>query len=243
MKTSFIVCLVISLVCAFASFFASDSIIFALGVALIFILVLSLSVIPMVEKFKTRERKRHECFHFINTFVTTLSVSESIDLAYASSIQGQGSELTSLSQSISELSTIEKIEYLASYFDSPIYRMFLSTLSIYQDQGGDIIRLSNELLAELTRIEETENDVISINRKNLIQFGLLWSMSLAITVFLRFGLSNFYDVLKTSVTFLSCLAAFFVLMLGSIVVYVSFYTGEKIAFGLSKKEEYKEVKA
>ena len=243
MKSSFLICLFVSLLCGGSAFFASNSPIVGLIVSLVFILVLSLTVVPMIERFKAKERRRHELFHFINSFIITLSVSDSLDMAYNSALQGQGEELTALNASISGLSTMEKIEYLDSYFQATIYRMFVSTLSIFQDQGGDIVRLAGDLLAELTRIEETENDVIALNRKNLLQFVLLWSMSLAITVFLRFGLSNFYDTLQGNVSFLACLGLFFFLMLGSIVIYISFYTDEKLSFKKSEKEKLREVDA
>ena len=243
MKNSLIVFFAVSLICGAASYIASASIPLGIGVAVVFFLVFLLLVIPMIDRFSAKERKRHECFHFIHTFVTTLSVSESLDLAYESACAGKSKEFDALCASISELSTWERIQYLDSYFGTVIYRMFLSTLSIYQEQGGDIISLSNELLAELTRIEETGNKVVATNRKNLFQFILLWTMSLAITVFLRFSLANFYSLLSTSAMFFGCLIAYFTLLLVSLVIYVSAFTQEKVTMPFGNKVKRKEETA
>ena len=199
---------------------------------------------PVYKKFLSFQTKRHECFRFINSFVVTLSVSKSIDFAYQNAMEGLGKEIENISQSISELSGLEKVEYLDSYFDMPIYRMFVSTLSIYLNEGGDIIKLSAELLAELTRLEESENDVLSANRKNLIQYCMLWGISLAVVVFMRVALANFFDLLVDSFMYLGCVIGYFALMLGSIIAYASIYTGFPLClpFGSKAKSRAKEEK-
>lgn len=208
-----------------ASYFSTNNLYIAVGVFLAFALCIWLLGGPIYKKFLLFQRKRHECFRFINSFVVTLSVSKSIDFAYNHAVEGLGKEVEDLSRSISELSGLEKVEYLDSYFEMPIYRMFVSTLMIYLNEGGDIINLSSDLLSELTRFEESENDVLSANRKNLVQYCMLWGISLGVVVFMRVALANFFELLVNSPLYLGCVIGYFALMLISIIVYVSIYTG------------------
>ncbi|MCR5079089.1 MAG: hypothetical protein K6B65_04135 [Bacilli bacterium] len=236
MNSSWIISLILALVGGGACYLATGNIIAGVATGVVYLAAIMLFGMPLLSKWYVIHRKRHECFRFVNSFVVSLSVTSSLDLSFDTAIAGLGKEIESLGRSISELTGLEKVRYLESYFDTTIYRMFLSTLEIYVTEGGDIIALSSELLAELTRIEESENDIASSNRTNLIQFCLLWAMALVVVVFLRFGLSNFFSVLETSIMYLVCVLAFFALMLFSIVIYLSTYTGLAIEFPFSRKK-------
>lgn len=235
MNVFLIVALILGVIAGGGAYFASSNLYIGIGVLVGFFLVIWLLGGPIYGRFLAFQRKRHECFRFVNSFVVTLSVSKSLDLAYASAIEGLGREIESLNSSIADLSTLEKIEYLDSYFEMPIYRMFVSTLNIYLNEGGDIISLAAELLTELTRLEESENDILSQNRKNLLQFCLLWGISLGVVIFIRVGLQSFFELLVTSPMYIGCIIAYFVLLLASVIVYVSFYTGFLPSLPFSQK--------
>lgn len=236
MNSSWIIGLILSLVGGGACYLATGNLIAGIATGVVYFGSIMFLGMPLLAKWYVLNRKRHECFRFVNSFVVSLSVTSSLDLSFDTAITGLGKEIESLGKSISELSGLEKVRYLESYFDFTIYRMFLSTLDIYVNEGGDIIALSAELLAELTRIEESENDIVSSNRSNLIQFCVLWAMALVVVVFLRFGLSNFFSVLETSMMYLVCVLVFFALMLISIIVYLSTYTGLPLEMPFARKK-------
>lgn len=235
MKMNFLVSLVLGLIAGGACYLVSENVYAGAGVGAGFFILLAFFVSPMLDRFKEKNLKRHECYQFINSFIVTLSVTKSLDRAYESGMEDLGPEAKKLNASISELNPSERVEYLASYFEQGIYGMFVSIVSIYIEQGGDVLSLSSELLAELTRIEETELSVISTNRKNVVEFISLWAMSLAIVLFMRFGLSTFYGYLKGSTTYLVALLSFFFLLGISLAVYFSNYTGEKLIVCTKRK--------
>ena len=52
--------------------------------------------------------------------------------------------------------------------------------------------MSRYLLDEVRMVEEYINDASVISRKRIMEFAVLWFLSLVIMVFMRFALSEFY---------------------------------------------------
>ena len=106
--------------------------------------------------------------------------------------------------------------------------MFINVIRLYQDQGGDILAMSDALLREATRTEKSLTESVSISHRKLFEFGLLWIMSFAILLFLRFGISEFYTKMVMSNMFVALLVAFFIVSLISIHLFVCSYTSLEI---------------
>ena len=239
MKNSYIIIVTLSLIAASCSYFASANLLVGAGVLVAFLLVLLLLVEPMFRQFFLLAQKHHECYRFVSSFVVSLSVSHSLEKSFETAGESPNREFKKIMVSISSLDPREKLEYLASYFEMPLYRMFLSLIDIHADQGGDIIKISSELMQELTREEETRLSLSSNARKNALQFAILWIISLGIVVFLRVGLSTFFTYLEGSVTYIASIIVYFAFFLVSLVVYSAFYTRVKPKFEWSKRRKAK----
>ena len=124
---------------------------------------------------------------------------------------------------------MEKIEYLLRYFEDDIYPVFLSIVKAYLEEGGDLLEMSSQLLNEVTSNEEKHNSLETIRKKSLVQYGSLWFLSTIVLVFLRFGLSNFYDSLTKNIPYLITSIAYFLIAIVSFYIYARAYTGEKIS--------------
>ena len=206
-------------------YFVTESLYLSLGVGIFTILVLFFLVMPSIKKYSSLKTKQHESYLFINSFLITLSVSQSIEKSYELATENVEKDFKDTVHAISHLTPMQRVEYLSNYFEMPIYDMFLSVLTIYLEQGGDVLKLSKTLMEELTRIEETSMSLSKHAVNVLIQWIVLWAMSFAIMGFARFGLNSFYSYIKDSPTFLLMTLAYFLLLDISIVVFTIKYTG------------------
>ena len=111
--------------------------------------------------------------------------------------------------------------------------MFLNVLSLYQDQGGNILNLSDKLLKECTRVEKTLSDTLSIGYKHLTEFIILWVMSLGILLFMKFSIKDFYVLMLKSPLISPLIFVFFLICIISINLFVNAFTD------LTVKEETK----
>ena len=94
--------------------------------------------------------------------------------------------------SIKELSEEEKLSYLIKYFKFDLYRLFVDTVSLWNEQGGDIIKMSHHLIDQVRIKEEYLLSCQSINKSKSVEFVVLWSIALMILAALRFALSQFF---------------------------------------------------
>jgi hypothetical protein len=228
--------LLLSAIFGFLSFAVSTYPYIGLGVGALFGLILMLLVVPLCLHYEEKERKRHECYRFINTFIISLSVSQSGESALeAASLDMKGEE-KNIYEALGRLSIEEKLGYFANYFPGTSYAMFLSIYRLFESQGGEVLQLAEPLLKEITLEEEKGDALAKIRHKNLLQFASLWGMSCLVLAFTRYGLANFYGLLAKSIPFLATQLAYFALALLSFVLFAVSYTGEKIAFQRRKKD-------
>ena len=206
-------------------FLVTSSLYLSLGVAGLTVIILFFMVVPAIRKSQNVQQKRHESYLFINTFLITLSVCQSIEKSYEMAIEPAEKGFRETLNGIAHLDAMARVRYLSSYFEQPIYDMFLSILQIYLEQGGDVLKLSTTLMEELTRIEETAISLSKHAAGVLVQWIMLWTMSLAILGFARFGLNSFYDYLRNSPSYLLMVVLYFILVDVSIVIFTSQYTG------------------
>ncbi len=220
-------CFLIALTVGRVCYLASTQLLMAGAVAFVYFLMLLIFAFPKVSTMQRKRRIRKECYRFMNSFITTCSVTSSLSRAYEVSCEGSEGEEKEVMEACSCNDVEGRLHELSSYFESQLYEVFLSIISIYEERGGDVLTLSSSLLEEATRIEEEADNRMKLSQGKLFQYMSLWAMSLGIVGFLRFALSSFYDTLLASSTFTICLAIYFGFLLFGLLFYCQVYTGEK----------------
>ena len=238
------ICMFVSLLYGVLSYVILNNLIIALSVFLCFFLVTCLLLRPLFERKKQKERKREECYNFVQTFVISLTVNPSPEASYNASIQGADGELKSIIDSIgNKMGIDERLEYLSRYFIEPYYPVFLSIYRLFQEQGGDFIKLAEPLLNEISRHEEDALSYKKESKRMLFDYIILWGLSSAVLVFVKFGLQNFYDRMLESPIYVALSTVSFAIILGGFVIYSIAYTGEKPRFIRRKKDEKKTIES
>ncbi|MCQ2802926.1 MAG: hypothetical protein MJ225_04605 [Bacilli bacterium] len=195
-STSFIF-IIVSLVVSAVMYIALDNLIIAAMILACYLVVSFMVFIPMIKNRKKQIERYHLCYHFINNFIISLSIKKSIGGAFESTSVSMGSEFQDTVIRIEEMSDAEKLKYLQTYFPFHSYLLFYQIITLWQEQGGDILKMSQYLLAQTRQEEEYITSVSSLGKRKYIETGTLWIFSLAILAMLRFTLTGFYDKIKT----------------------------------------------
>ncbi len=230
-----LVCFALSALVASVAYWSSSSLPFSLLVLSLYLTCLCFLCLPRVLFLQRKRRIRRECYRFMNAFLTTCSVTNSLSRGFQAACEGAEGEMKETIESIQSEEVYGRLLFMTPYFESPLYEVFLSIVDIYQNRGGDIISLSGLLLEEATKGEEEAEKRFHASLGKLLQYGLLWGMSLGIVAFLRFALSTFYASLLSSSTFLLSLLLYFLFLLGSLVFYCFVYT-KGVKFWVGKKK-------
>ena len=224
MKKIDIVFIILGIFLGILCYFSINNIIFSVVILAIFVAdYFILMRKKFIHYFSLIERV-HTSYHFINSFVISLSVKDSLEDAYQSGIRLNNSRLNDETNALTEMPVIERVKYLADYFNLSIYKLFLNVLDLYQDQGGNILNMADNLLRECTRTEKTLSDTRSIGYKHLPEFVILWLMSFAILLFMRFSIQDFYLMMLKNQFIAPMIFMFFLICVVSINLFVNAFT-------------------
>ena len=214
----------ITVALAVVSYFTSPTIYLPIGIVLLFNVYYFLIGRKYLIKKDRLVRRCHACYHFINAFIISMSVKESLEDAYQSGIRFEDKELNEITPEIENLNVSDRIAYLREFFNLAVFKMFINVLGLYQDQGGNILSMSDELISESTRIEKSISDSLAESNRYLGQFILLWVMAVSVLIFIRFSISSFYITMSKSSIFLFFLSMFFLVVLFSIHLFIVRYS-------------------
>ena len=99
-------------------------------------------------------------------------------------------------ENVETFSNKDKLEHLNRYFKFHIFALFIDLIDLYENQGGNILDMSHYLLEETRQTEEFISVSQTIARKRIVEFAILWMLTIGIMVFMRFALSQFYQTIS-----------------------------------------------
>ena len=224
MKKHDLIFIFISLVLGALCYFSTLIYIYGIAIFLLSIIDYFILIRKRFTNYTALIDRVHIGYYFINSFIITLSVKDSLEDAYQNAIRFSNSQFKAEVDQLNELTPTERVKYLADFFNLSIYTMFLNVLNLYQDQGGNILSMADNLLRECTRSEKTLNETLSIGYKHLVEFLILWAMSFAILLFMRFSIKDFYLTMLKNQIFAPLIVCFFLICIFSINLFVNQFT-------------------
>ena len=202
-------------------FIASENIISTISIFLITLLFFVLLIKRQIDKYQEKTRRYHQCYQFINSYLISLSIKGSLSAARESSYGTADKGTREVIDSIKDLDEEEKLSYLSKYFKFDLYHLFVDTIKVWREQGGDILTMSQYLINKVRLKEEYLLFCESVHRSKLIEFFVLWGITLTILTSLRFALSQFYTKIIHAMFFQIAVVVLFLFVLLSIYLMVS----------------------
>ena len=212
---------VIGLLIALLLYFVTNNIYSPIVFAIIYYLDFFLLLGKKTRAYFIKRTRIQECHHFINSFVISLSINDSLLDAYEYATKNPSKAFLKEIESLNDLPIEERLVYLRRYFNLSIYKMFINVINIHSQQGGKILNSADTLLQESTRMEQALIASTAFNFKKALEFISLWGMTFLILIFLRIGLRDFYNSMLTSSVFLVLVFAFFLFVIISMHIFIN----------------------
>ena len=143
-------------------------------------------------------------------------MSAAIESAYETADE----DTKTLMDTIKELTEEEKIMYLCKYFKFDLYRLFVDTVYLWNEEGGDILKMSQYLVNQARLKEQYLLTCETIHRQKTIEFVVLWSISLAILSILRFALSQFFERISSTIFYQVAVVVIVLFAIASIYILI-----------------------
>lgn len=193
--------IVVSLAFAGICFIATQNIFSSLFIFAAFLAFFFLVARKQINKTQQKIHRYHSCFQFINSFLISLNVKGSLSSAMQSAYEITDKETKEIIDSIKELTEEEKLTYLNKYFRFDLYKLFVDTVFLWNEEGGDILKMSHYLIEQARLKEEYLITCQTISKTKTTEFIILWSISLAIMAALRFALSQFFSYIAKTIVY------------------------------------------
>ena len=185
--------IVVSFVLTGISYLASQNLFSSLFIFVITIAFFVLIVRRQMNKNQLKIHRYHQCFQFINNSIISLNVKGSLNAAIQSGYETVDESTKEIMDSIKELNEEEKLMYLCKYFKFDLYRLFVDTVMLWNEEGGDILKMSQYLINQVRLKEQYLITCETLHRQKTTEFAILWAISLSILASLRFALSTFFE--------------------------------------------------
>ena len=228
MSSFLLISIVISVVIGVITFLASNNIIIAIIALVIYLLYFLVIARKIFNKYQTKIVRFYECYHFINTFIVSLSIKSSLSSAYETAILTIGKEHVKELETIDSFEINDWLNHLNKYFKFHIFSLFIDLININEEQGGNILEQSKYLLEELRLNEEYISEGTLISKRKMTEFAILWVLTYVIMVFMRFALSSFFQNISKQLFFIIGILLIDVFCLLSIHFAIIKYTSLKI---------------
>lgn len=192
------------------------------------------------KKFSLIDRKTHECISFINNFIITLSINNSITTTFESVRDSFKGELKQEIDSIDHLMVDERLKVLKTYFNLSLYEFFLKIINQYEYNGGNILQISQLLIFDSRKLQTSLDNFKSVSKRKMIEFMTMWGITLIILVVIQVALNMFYNSILKMSFYTPSIFAFFIMFLLFIYLFIKHQTN--LTFINEKKEKVYEVK-
>lgn len=199
MNNVLIIGIVISVILGVASFVASNNYIVGVVILALSILYFLFIAKPIFKKYETKISRFDQCYHFINTFIVSLSIKASSSAAYESAVQVMPESFSKEIENVESFTQRDKLDHINKYFRFHVFSLFIDLINLYEEEGGDILQMSHYLLEEARMVEEYITASKVIARKRVTEFAILWVLTIGIMVFLRFALSQFFNTIAKQI--------------------------------------------
>ena len=218
MKNFSIAYILIPIGMAVFAYLASNNFVVAGIVLLISILYFILFFMREFNEYRLSLKRFKLCYQFINSFIITLSIKQTLPATLESTASSMDDGFKEEYTAIKHLTNDEKLQYLRKYFHFHVYELFLNIVTLYEERGGNVLDMSSHLLEELRNQNEYIIKCESMATKKWVEFAILWFLSLAILVLMRFALSELFGSISRQIIYLGTIVGIFVFALLSMEI-------------------------
>lgn len=194
-----LVSIFVSIALAGVCFIATQNFLSCLSIFLIYLAFFIFVARRLINKTQQKVHRYHQCFQFINSFIISLNVKGSLASSFQSAYDISDEATKEIVDSINALTEEEKLTYLCKFFKFDLYHLFVDMIFLWNEEGGDILKMSRYLVEQVRLKEEYLLTCQSLNKSKTIEFVVLWSIALVILTALRFALTQFFSFIAKTI--------------------------------------------
>ncbi len=173
-------------------------------------------------EFSKKIDRNYEAISFMNNFIISLSVTNSINATYEAMKENASESLRQQMSSIDHLNVEVKIEYLNKYFELPLYTVFVNIINQYVESGANILDISKLLIHDTRNLENRIHEFELTSKRKERDFLVSWGFTFIILAILQVALSSFVKEVKDTLSYFPLLIlGYYLMFLGVYYAYTT----------------------
>lgn len=221
MIKSYSIFAVVSLLLGGLAYLSTENIIASAAIFGVSFLYFAVFAVRKIKAYLDKINNYNLCYNFINSFIIGVSIKKTVSGGYENASMSNDVDFKKELDSIEHLDVMERLEYLRKYFPYNVYSIFVEEIHLYEDQGGDILKITSNLITESRREEDYLSLIFNKGKSKSVEVIILWVFSFLILAFVRFGLGQFFSTIKDKPLYIAFVAVFFLFVLISFQISLS----------------------
>ncbi|MDR0832118.1 MAG: hypothetical protein LBM99_04415 [Bacillales bacterium] len=198
-----------------------NNLISALILGFVFFFIVNFVIVKKINNGQEKIELLNEFQQLANSLIMQLATTPSILDACKTISKFFKSEVQEVLEN-DELDISDKMSFLNQRYHFALFSMFEKLIDIYVNQGGNILKMSLQLLNEIDYLKLATQEIHLDNKKKIREVVILWLLSFLCVIILRFSLNSYYEAIIKSNFFyvlLMFLLGFTFSMLGLYISY------------------------
>ncbi len=146
-------------------------------------------------------QRDEEMYYWLQNFITTLSIKKTITETFVDLSHRYQLQSASWLKAYTSNDVMQTMINLNQRFKHPIYEIFTSTLSFYEQQGGEVMTLFESIMLQGRLMETRRIEVQRYGKRYLLQWMFLWALNVVILFISKFSLADLFVIMKETILF------------------------------------------
>jgi len=207
------------------AYYCSSNLIFTLLVGIVLISYFIFVEYSLVKKIIPKLVKISDLNIFLHDFLLSYLDNSEIKFSLKKANVNVSNNLKEELRILDEYSGIAILSNLESYFASPLYSLFLLSLS---NKDGDKFENIKFILNENSSRIKNKEEIHKQNKRALWQFSILWLVSFLVLLILRVSLNNYFNKLKNSFYYIVGLSIYFLIFFLSLNLFIYLFNKREL---------------
>lgn len=218
---NFIIYFLISGFVSFISYVVTKNIIFTIVILIIFLTYFLIFEFVIKKNKRFSISKSNDQNIFIHDFIISYNTTHDINASIVDASINVSMYLKEEIKMLEEYKGINKLSNLSSYFSSTFYEFFINTIKKCEENKDSINQLTSCLMKENDDYIKDKETTRDLKSKTIIEFVILWVVSLGILAVSRLAISNYFSQISSKYYYLIGIALYFAFLLLSIHLFIN----------------------
>lgn len=205
----------------------TSEIIGSLVIGALLFTVLYFYLFNKLNKVKKFRKSLNNFSHFANSLIMQITVTPNVSLSINAISDFLDEKEKEVLQN-DELLVKDKLESIEKNYNFPLFQVFKEIIVLYDTQGGNIIDMSMQLLAQIDNYIKNVEVIALDNSKKISEVAILWAFSFVALFYIRNVLYDYYIVIINNQYFKFIILLFFGLFVFSIFILARKYIEIKV---------------